>query len=96
MLYETEMERRQLRKSTGEAFKPLSFFNEIQHEVFEKKDRSIDPALVRPRPQPGAIDRVPFMPMLKYKPAQTTINAQGKAVFTPPTQTFSFSEGGQQ
>ncbi|EAS01192.2 hypothetical protein TTHERM_00318550 (macronuclear) [Tetrahymena thermophila SB210] len=92
VLYETEMERKQLGKKIRDDYKPLSTNSAIQYEVFENKNRSVDPNLVRPRPKPGEqVDRVPFMPMIRFKPAQMVTGPDGKATFQPPSSTFSFN-----
>lgn len=73
------MERKQLGKKIRDDYKPLSTNAAIQYEVFENKNRSVDPNLVRPRPKPGEmVDRVPFMPMIRFKPAQMVTGPDGK------------------
>ncbi|EGR27098.1 hypothetical protein IMG5_202150 [Ichthyophthirius multifiliis] len=90
VLYETEMERQKAGKKIREQYKPLSTHQEIQHEVFINKNKSVDPALVRPRPKPGQVDRVPFLPYIRIKPAQREVQQDGTVKFTAPQSVISF------
>lgn len=63
------MERKQLGKPIRDNYKPLAKFQAIQHEVFENKSRSVDPALLRPRIRNGEADKGPIMPSYRITPA---------------------------